>query len=121
MHADKTYDSRGLGGARRAMPGDEFPQGTALSRPAVIARPDPEVGRHADTASFHSGEHAAHPESGRCLYRGKQLGGPAARRRTLRFEPYDVASPMHGRCALGLDTPDGRPKGLGPTSATGGE
>ena len=43
MHADKTYDSRGLGGARRAMPGDEFPQGTALSRPAVIARPDPEV------------------------------------------------------------------------------
>ncbi len=43
MNADKKYDSRGLGGARRAMPLDEFPQGTASSRPAVTARPDPEV------------------------------------------------------------------------------
>jgi transposase len=43
MNADKKYDSRGLGGARRAMPVDESPQGTASPRPAVIARPDPEV------------------------------------------------------------------------------
>ena len=43
MNADKKYDSRGLGGARRAMPVDESPQGTASPRSAVIARPDPEV------------------------------------------------------------------------------
>ena len=45
MNADKKYASRGLEGTRRAtaMPADEFPQGTASSRPAVIARPDPEV------------------------------------------------------------------------------
>ena len=42
MNADKKYDSRGLGGARRAMPVDELPEGTASSRPAVIP-PDPEV------------------------------------------------------------------------------
>ena len=45
MNAEKKYASRGLEGTRRAtaMPADEFPQGTASSRPAVIARPDPEV------------------------------------------------------------------------------
>jgi len=43
MNADKKYDSRGLGGARRAMPVDESPQGTASPRPAVIVPPDPEV------------------------------------------------------------------------------
>jgi transposase len=45
MNADKKYASRGLEGARRAtaMPVDESPQGTASPRPAVIARPDPEV------------------------------------------------------------------------------
>ena len=45
MNADKKYASRGLEGARRAtaMPVDESSQGTASPRPAVIARPDPEV------------------------------------------------------------------------------
>ncbi len=45
MHADKKYDSRGLEGVRlaTAMPVDEFPQGTASPRPAVILTPDPEV------------------------------------------------------------------------------
>ena len=44
MNADKKYASRRLEGARRAtaLPVDEFPQGTASSRPAVIP-PDPEV------------------------------------------------------------------------------
>ena len=45
MNADKKYASRGLEGTRRATARsvDESPQGAASSRPAVIARPDPEV------------------------------------------------------------------------------
>ena len=119
MNADKKYASRRLEGARRAtaLPVDEFPQGTASSRPAVIP-PDPEV---VATATLHGGGQAAHPEIGRCLYRGGQPGGTASRRRTLRLAPHDVAPPTHGGCALGLDAPEARPKGIRPASAAGGE
>ena len=120
MNTDKQYASRGLEGARRATARsvDESPLSTASPRPAVSIPPNPEV---ADTATLHGGGHAAHPAMGRCLYRGGESGGPASRRRTLRLEPDDVASPTHGGGALGLDAPEARPKGISPTSATGRE
>lgn len=45
MNSDKKYPSRGLGEARRATarPVDEFPHGAAVSRPALLLQPNPEV------------------------------------------------------------------------------
>ena len=109
MNTDKQYASRGLEGARRATARsvDESPFKHRLT-PTSRERPaKPRGRRHADTATLHGGGHAAHPEIGRCLYRGGESGGPASRRRTLRLEPDDVASPTHGGGALAL-TPQKR-------------
>ena len=104
MNTDKQYASRGLEGARRATARsvDESPLNHRLT-PTSRERPaKPRGRRHADTAMLHGGGHAAHPEIGRCLYRGGESGSPASRRRTLRLEPDDVASPTHGGGLLAL-------------------
>ena len=88
---------------------------TSRDRPA-----GPRGGRHADTATLYGGGQAAHPKIGRCLYRGGQSGGAASHRGTLCLEPHHVAPPTHGWCALGLDAPEARPKGISPASAAGG-
>ena len=92
-HVDKKRDGRGVEGTRRttARPIDESPVAAASPPPAGSR------GRgQTDPATLHGGGQAAHPDIGRCLYRDGQPGGSASRRRPLRLEPDDVASPTHG-------------------------
>lgn len=121
MNTDKKHASRGLGGARRttAMPVDEVSPGAASPQPAVIVPPGPE-GPPADTATFPGRGQASQPELADACTAVGGLGALLRNEGLLRLEPHGVAPPTHGG-ALGLDAPEARPKGFGPTSAAGGE
>ena len=103
------------------MPVDESRQGTASPRPAVIAPPDPEVVATPTRRRF-TAENKLHilKMADACTAVGS-LGARLRAEGLYALEPHDVASPTHGGGPLGLDTPEARPKGLRPASATSRE